>query len=156
PLLLYPVLGFAVLQFAAGFVERPSVIAVVRGPGGSTDFPPPNPAVLQSALTLPPVGPVGAGVPPGYLATSAALGRHPALTYPLFLRDGNLETFPSKDKDKDKDDGPAPRLEFKFMSAEEAHTRLLEKEVDLVLSADQLFWYGLGQEKSRSFLQIQT
>jgi sodium transport system permease protein len=39
PLLLYPVLGFAVLQFAMGFQERQSVIGVVRGPLGSDDFP---------------------------------------------------------------------------------------------------------------------
>src|SRR5205823_14462959 len=44
PLLLYPVLGFAVLKFALGFSEKPSVIGVVRAPGGLQDFPPRVPA----------------------------------------------------------------------------------------------------------------
>src|SRR5262245_36948590 len=39
PLLLYPVLGFAVLQFATSASERQSVIGVVRGPRGTGDFP---------------------------------------------------------------------------------------------------------------------
>src|SRR5207248_1815396 len=39
PLLLYPVLGFAVLQFAMGFEERSSTIGIVRGPLGTSDFP---------------------------------------------------------------------------------------------------------------------
>src|SRR5262245_58777353 len=39
PLLLYPVLGCAVLQFAVGFVERPSLVGVVRGPDPGRDFP---------------------------------------------------------------------------------------------------------------------
>ncbi len=39
PLLLYPVLGFAVLQFAAGFVQKQSVIGIVCGPGGPDNFP---------------------------------------------------------------------------------------------------------------------
>src|SRR5436305_14318229 len=64
PLLLYPVLGFAVLQFAVGFVDRPSVVAVVRSPGQADDFPPPTPAVLQTAFAMPPLQPAGAGVSP--------------------------------------------------------------------------------------------
>src|SRR5262245_16153732 len=39
PLLLYPALGFAALQFVVGFADRTSVIGVVS-PQGSTDFPP--------------------------------------------------------------------------------------------------------------------
>src|SRR5438128_1710864 len=38
PLLLYPVLGYAVLQFAFGFAEKPSVIGVV-GSDTSHEFP---------------------------------------------------------------------------------------------------------------------
>src|SRR5437868_14677827 len=43
PLLLYPVLGAAVLGFALGFSERPNVIAVVA-PASPGDFPPRDPA----------------------------------------------------------------------------------------------------------------
>ncbi len=40
PLLLYPVLGSAVLGFALGFSDRPSVIGVARSAGLPEDFPP--------------------------------------------------------------------------------------------------------------------
>src|SRR5947209_11971139 len=73
PLLLYPVLGFAVLQFAVGFVEKPSVLGIVRGPYGSEDFPPRAPAALSACFALPPAGPAGAGLRPDYLAGAAAL-----------------------------------------------------------------------------------
>src|SRR4051812_30354137 len=127
PLLLYPVLGFAVLQFAAGFADRPSVIAVIRGPGTSEDFPPRTSAVVL----LPPPVPGCIGVQPGYLAGCAALARQPALTYPQLLRGGKLEPH----GDKSQTEAAEKRLQFKFMSAEEARQKLHDKEVDLVLSA---------------------
>src|ERR1035438_2240400 len=43
PLILYPLLGFAVLQFAVGFTEKPSVIGVVVGSSQHKDFPPRQP-----------------------------------------------------------------------------------------------------------------
>src|SRR5579863_7328578 len=59
PLLLYPVLGFAVLQFALSTMERPSVIGIVVGPRHSTDFPEPTSHELVQQhlawLTLTPV-----------------------------------------------------------------------------------------------------
>src|SRR3954447_1299723 len=73
PLLLYPVLGFAVLQFAVGFVEKPSVLGVVRGPYRSEDFPPRAPSGLMACLAVPPAGTAGAGLRPDYLAGAAAL-----------------------------------------------------------------------------------
>src|SRR4029077_6797163 len=42
PLLLYPVLGFAVLRFALGFSEKPSIVGVVRA-HGVQEFPPRTP-----------------------------------------------------------------------------------------------------------------
>src|SRR6187200_1661632 len=39
PLLLYPILGFAVLQFALGFQDKPTVIGIVQGPKGTKTFP---------------------------------------------------------------------------------------------------------------------
>src|SRR5271157_3897722 len=44
PLVLYPLLGFAVLQFAVGFTEKPSLIGVVTGSAQRKDFPPREPA----------------------------------------------------------------------------------------------------------------
>jgi hypothetical protein len=49
PLVLYPALGFAVLQFAPGLQERPSKIGIVRGPGGSSDFPERAPGSVDPA-----------------------------------------------------------------------------------------------------------
>src|SRR5207247_5462508 len=43
PLLLYPVLGFAVLQFQFALAGNVSTIGVVRGPGASDTFPEPHP-----------------------------------------------------------------------------------------------------------------
>ncbi len=39
PLVLYPLLGFVVLQFAIGFVQRPALIGIVRAHPGEDDFP---------------------------------------------------------------------------------------------------------------------
>src|SRR3989442_10126328 len=44
PLLIYPVLGFAVLQFALGFAERPSRIGLVVGAKSAAEFPVRKPA----------------------------------------------------------------------------------------------------------------
>jgi hypothetical protein len=68
PLLLYPVLGFAVLQFAVGFVQKPSTIGLVSGPFRSRDFPPRAPAALPACLALAPAAPPGAGLPPNQTA----------------------------------------------------------------------------------------
>src|SRR5438876_4307030 len=43
PLLLYPILGYAVLQFAFGFAERPATIGFVTGPCEKGNFPPRSP-----------------------------------------------------------------------------------------------------------------
>src|ERR1700677_3306660 len=40
PLLLYPILGVAVLKFAVGFIDRKTTIGIVVGPGQAHDFPP--------------------------------------------------------------------------------------------------------------------
>src|SRR5438552_2715562 len=59
PLVIYPILGFAVLQFAMGFEERSSTIGIARGPLGTKDFPerppgaeplsqPPYPALVKN------------------------------------------------------------------------------------------------------------
>src|SRR5436305_13606852 len=73
PLLLYPVLGFAVLQFAVRFVEKPSTIAVVTVTRGSKDVPQRAPALLSACLALPPLPPPGPGLSPTYLPPAATL-----------------------------------------------------------------------------------
>jgi sodium transport system permease protein len=62
PVLLYPILGAAVLKFAAGFVEQKTTVGIVVGPSGEKEFPPPAratpaqqaaPAVAWLSLTGP-------------------------------------------------------------------------------------------------------
>src|SRR5438093_1235400 len=55
PLLLYPVLGLAVLQFAVGFVQKPSTIGIVAGPFRSREFPARAPAALPACLARAPL-----------------------------------------------------------------------------------------------------
>ncbi|MCI0462527.1 MAG: ABC transporter permease subunit [Gemmataceae bacterium] len=159
PLLLYPVLGFVVLEFAIGFVQRPIAIGVVAGPfKGAGDFPPRAPAALQSALVIPPVGPAGSGLRADYLAGVAALAYHPALTYPPLIEGGRFASA----------EGLPPaalellrpvlaRLHVESLTEAEAEHALQQKRVDVVLSVSPDFWHTLGQEGvNRSALYIQT
>jgi sodium transport system permease protein len=149
PLLLYPVLGFAVLQLAVGFTERPSVIAVVRT-GKSNDFPPTPTPFQAAALALPPPTLPGAGLLPGPLAAAGLVANHAALANPLLLRNGELEKYGDDRDDLNK------RIQFKLMGAQEAQAKLQDREVDLVLSADADFWLRLGRDKGRAALHVQT
>ncbi len=146
PLLLYPVLGFAVLQFAVGFVERPSTVGVVRGPLQSGDFPARAPAALRACFAIAPVGAPGGGLRADYLAGAAALAHHPALTYPTLIHNGRFAS---------PDDLPSPgremlrvvvdRLRIVFLDPAGADAALAGKKVDLLLTAPPDFWAGLGQ-----------
>src|SRR5262245_30555895 len=91
PLLLYPVLGFAVIRFAVGFAQQPTQVAVVAPPG---DFPPRAPAALLTAFQVSPAGPAGSGLRPDYLAAAITLRAHPALDYPPLLTNGKLTPSP--------------------------------------------------------------
>jgi len=50
PLVLYPILGYAVLQFAFSFNERSSVIAFVTGPCEKGNFPPRSPGYAGRSI----------------------------------------------------------------------------------------------------------
>ena len=52
PVLLYPILGVAVLKFAVGFVDRKTTVGLVNGPGQPHEFPPPQPQPPQAALQV--------------------------------------------------------------------------------------------------------
>src|SRR5262249_27208516 len=96
PLLLYPVLGFAVLKFALGFAERPSTIGVVREPGGGLDFParvPPH-AGLSIVPDLGCLAATSGAYVPSVLAACAA--GHDHLDYPLFIQGGRFNLRPAK------------------------------------------------------------
>ncbi len=158
PLLLYPVLGFAVLQFAVGFVEKPSVLGVVRGPCASEDFPPRAPAGLLASFAIPPAGTAGGGLRPDYLAGAAALAYQPALGYPLLIKNGKLTTS----------EGQPPqeqallrllegKLHVKFLAPDAAEAALQTHKVDVLLSAPPDFWSRLSAEGGhRSALEVRT
>src|SRR5258707_15380092 len=76
PLLLYPILGVALLQFALGFVDKPRTLGIIQDAGGAVDFPPDPGQIRRSPL--PPLSWLslaGPGDAPTRLAGAAALAR---------------------------------------------------------------------------------
>jgi sodium transport system permease protein len=132
PVLLYPLLGFAVLRLAQGFLGQPSVIAIERGPRDSASFPSQVSADLHVApslgwLTLIP------GTGPGLdgLAGAASLveAGHQILDYPLLVEDGELAPAYQKLAES------VLNLRIQVAGPAEAEALLAEKKVDLILSA---------------------
>lgn len=135
PLLLYPILGFAVLQFALGFQGRPNVIGFVRGPGKSLDFPErvpagsglsPGPAVAWLSVAANGCGPLEqtAGA-----ITLAGASKH-ILDFPLLIDDGRFV-------------GANPhRLEVVFLDTKQSAPGQ-SKVVDLIVSAPSDFYAAL-------------
>src|SRR5947209_4612196 len=103
PLLLYPVLGGAVLGMALGYTERPNVIGVVSRTSQSNEFPPRDPPHAGRSV-LPIVAwwsatPLLAGVP-SQLAGPCALAEasRQQLDYPALLeRRGETGRFTAFD-----------------------------------------------------------
>jgi sodium transport system permease protein len=153
PLVLYPVLGFAVLKFAMGFAERPSVIGVVGSPGRSQDFPERNPR--QAGLSFVPelawLSATSANNLPG-AAVLAAAG-HEQLDYPLLLRGGRFVVFEPKT--------PLERLTVLYSQAQlrivwlnRLNTELLkDKDVDLLLAAPDYFFSRLEAGEDQKTLE---
>jgi sodium transport system permease protein len=52
PVLLYPILGVAVLKFAVGFVDRKTIVGLVSGPHQPHEFPPLQPSHQTAVQTL--------------------------------------------------------------------------------------------------------
>lgn len=135
PLLLYPVLGFAVLQIAMSFRERPSVVGIVRGPAGSSDFPERNPpgtgrsvGPIIAWLSLLPDPALGLATRTSGAAAFATAAVH-FLDFPLLVQDGKLPAADSS------------RLAIVFLDANE-RAGGPDKKVDLIISATPDF-YGL-------------
>src|SRR5262245_16948533 len=95
PLILYPLLGFAVVRVAVEFTEKPSVIGVVTGSPDVKDFPPREPPsagrsvvpvmAWLSATPLP-----ADGVTQGLGACAFANASGQQFDYPLFIAGGQL------------------------------------------------------------------
>lgn len=101
PLILYPVLGAVVLQFALNFAEKPSVIGIVAGSPQRTDFPQREPAHAGRSV-VPTLSWLSATPLPGCVtsqwcaAATLARASQLSLDYPLLIEDGHFTTFDAK------------------------------------------------------------
>ena len=145
PLLLYPVLGFVVLQFALGFSEKKNLIGVVRGPAESKDFPervPPgagrSPVSAVACIALAPVSGVGLD------RITAALGSQQLLDYPYLIQNGRFTPVIPENPA-----APIPRshLEIVFLDREDA-IGPDEKKAELILSVPANFFSCLQQAEA--------
>src|SRR5262245_16816521 len=116
PLVLYPALGFAILQFAPGLHGRPSTIGIVRGPDRSRDFP----AATVGDLVTPP--------------------------YPLLVKDGRFLLFdPSTGQTASTETIAELNKQFRIVFLDHDTTRPLDEgEVDLILSASPDYFAQLA------------
>jgi sodium transport system permease protein len=143
PVLLYPLLGFAVLRLAQGFLSQPSTVGLVRGPGPAADFPARVPDGAGRDI-LPPLGWLSLAPPGpalGQAAGALALveAGHQTLDYPPLLRDGRLA--PAYEQVA----GELLNLNVELVEPDEADALLADKKVDLLLSAPPDFFARLAR-----------
>src|SRR5262245_27140697 len=132
PLLLYPVLGYAVLEFAFGFSERPSTIGIVAVPE-SRDFPPRQPAGAgQSPLPwLAWLRVTTPGLDSWIGAAVLADAGHRRWDYPPFIHNDRFVKFAAM--------SPAEHFQARVLQDklkivwEPAEDALAERKVDLIL-----------------------
>jgi sodium transport system permease protein len=144
PLVLYPLLGFAVLQFAVGFTEKPSVIGVVVGPSERKDFPPRQPpqagrsvAPVLAWLSATPVSGFDLG------ACALAQASHLHLDYPLLIEAGYLTTFDSRFTPKQaRAAASSANLQFVFLEKLDPDWQN-ERKLELILEAPTDFFTQL-------------
>jgi sodium transport system permease protein len=161
PLLLYPVLGIAVLQFAFGYTEKPSVIGVVPLED-SSQFPPrepptaglsPLPWVSWLRLTTP-------GVDGAMGALALAQHSHSQLDYPPLARGAQFTTL---------DQTSPPSLTARLLAktklelvtlTDPAQEALDQRTVDVVLRSPPDFYSRLelaeqGQSAPRAHIHVE-
>lgn len=146
PLLLYPLLGFAILQFAVGFTEKPSIIGVVIGSPRGTHFPPRVPEFAGRSVLVPlswlSATPMeGASAPWG--ACALARASELALDYPLLIQDGRITTFDAKvPPAQAREWAGQARLKLEFLERNDP-SLLDDRKVDLILEAAPGFYAEL-------------
>lgn len=147
PLVLYPLLGFAVLQFAVGFTENVSVIGVVTGSPQRRDFPPREPAFAGRSV-MPPLSwlsatSVSGGASQWCGACALTRASELSLDYPLLIQDGLVTTFDAKVPPAQAREWAAQaRLKLEFLETNDP-TMLEERRVDLILEAAPKFFSAL-------------
>lgn len=140
PLLLYPILGIAVLQFALGFSDQKSIIGIERTTPGVNTFPAGDaeqlaPTFAWLTLTQPDIT--------SALAAAALADREAWLpSYPPLLRDGKIAFLGS--------DHPMlrhfeARLRFVFLDPDEVSPALDTRDVHLVIRASTRFAASLRE-----------
>lgn len=148
PLLLYPVLGIGVLQFALGFSDQKSIVGIVRGPRHTNDFPEldANRAATEIAgrFALLAITPCSA-----HPLGSALLLRAEAVPrYQPLLRNGAFALGSEADRD------PLltqllGKLTFVFLDPSMPHEER-DKRLDVMLSVAPDFWQKLELGENRS------
>ncbi len=145
PILLYPVLGFAVVKFASGFTATSSTIGLVDT-SPDRGFPPEAPRSLRTSplpvltwLSLLP-GPAD----PGGLASVAGVSAlaqeaERRLDYPLLVNAGPRSTDQGLFVPEPNGVLADPNVRLAFL-AEDGLQALLSKQVDIVLTASPDFW----------------
>src|SRR2546430_8082751 len=122
PLLIYPILGFAVLQFAMGFQEKASTIGIVRGPLGTSDFP---------------ERPLQADPPSDPLYPPLVKGKQFTVADARLLKTLTREQAELFSRGK---------LKIEFLAGDDL-TPLEERKVDLILSASPDFYAALERDE---------
>jgi sodium transport system permease protein len=155
PLLLYPVLGYAVLKFAVGFVGRPSTIGMVAPPRGTREFP--EREATHIILDLPTIACSAMPALTGPLeSVGAAVSLHLAhqlLDYPPLIRASRLSPTSEPRFTTFERQFPEPQASqfaalarLKIVFVQNARQALADKHVDLVLSAPPDFYERLECE----------
>jgi sodium transport system permease protein len=145
PLLLYPVLGAAVLGFALGFSERPNVIGVVRPAGMPDEFPLRVPP--QAGRSVVPVATWLAATPmPSHLMAAVALAQasQQQFDYPALITGGRFAVL---------DRLSAAPTQFKIVFLDRFDPAWLdERKGDLILTAPRDFYTLLeeGEEPNNA------
>lgn len=148
PVFFYPVLGYAVLQFAVGFSERPSRIGIVRTAGG--EFPERTPPT--AGRSVPPVVSWLSATPNAgwaQLIGSAGLAHvsNNLHDFPPLILNGHLTVGVSLDEGDDaliRAAAAQLRHQVKIVAIDDSpELALSEKRVDLVLRAPPDFYARL-------------
>ena len=145
PLVLYPVLGMVVLQFAAGFTEKPSVIGIVTAGDHHNNFPPrqsPHSGRhMAPALSLLAATPLGQDLGQWSAACVLAHASQRSLDYSGLIEDEQFTVTEGKPGQPQTSSGPR-RIKLRFLARHDAKL-LEERQVDLILEASPQFFTKL-------------
>jgi len=165
PLILYPLLGFAVVKVAAEFTQTPSVIGVVTGSPAFKDFParqPDNagrsPIPRLTWLAATPL--IGSDMAQWAGAAAFAQASQQQFDYPGLIAGGYFTTFDSKFPPKESRDSAADAL-IQLVYLDKLDPAWQDDgKLDLILEAPDDFFTRLEQSETlgeaRPSLHVRT